>query len=63
MIKTQFIYIDNKVVNIIKFLKVHPKCDHIEGKIKNGIRQHISFNFAFHKPPRFINFCEPEKHF
>ena len=44
-------YRNNKPTNITGIDKVHLKCDCINGRIKNGIREPILYSFTLNQPP------------
>ena len=53
-------YLSQKIVNLSSTIKVHLKCDCIDGSIQDGIRQPILFSFVLDKPSGCKVFCEPE---
>ena len=52
-------YKSNKPNNFTGTVKVHLKCDCINGSILNGCRQPILYNFSMDKPPGEKLFQEP----
>ena len=49
-----------KNVNLGNTNKIHLKCDSIDARIQNGLRQPILFSFALDKKPGYKVFCQPE---
>ena len=41
-------------------IKIHLKCDAIDGSIQDGVRQPILFSFVLDKPAGYKVFSEPE---
>ena len=53
-------YLSQKIVNLSSTIKIHLKCDCIDGSIQDGVRQPILFSFVLDKPSGYKVFCEPE---
>ena len=53
-------YTSQKVVNLGSTIKIHLKCDCIDGSILDGCRQPILYSFVLDKLPGYKVFCEPE---
>ena len=56
-------YKSDKPIKITSIDKIHLKCDCVEGSIVNGIREPISYSFAFDKPPFHKIYEEPKVNF
>ena len=54
------VYISGKILNLIITNRIHLKCDIIDGRVVNGFRQPILYNFVLDKLPGYKVFCEPE---
>ena len=54
------VYTSDKILNLNRLKKIHLKCDVIDGKIQNGIRQPNLFSFVLNKKSGYEVFCEPE---
>ena len=55
------VYTSDKIIlNLNTRNKIHLKCDIIDGKIQDGIRQPILFSFFLDKPSGYKVFCETE---
>ena len=54
------VYSNNKILYIKKVIKIHLKCDVIDGSVSDGIRQPILFSFALDKPSGYKLLCKPE---
>ena len=52
-------YKSDKPNNITGVIKIHLKCDSIQGSIVNGKREPILFSFALSSPPRHKIYKEP----
>ena len=53
-------YISQKVVNLGSTNKIHLKCDCVDGRVVNGLRQPILYSFVLDKLPGYKVFSEPE---
>ena len=53
-------YLSQKNVNLSSTIKIHLKCDAIDGSIQDGVRQPILFSFVLDKPAGYKVFSEPE---
>ena len=53
-------YTSQKIVNLGSTIKIHLKCDCVNGSIQDGVRQPILYSFVFDKKPGYKVFCEPE---
>ena len=53
-------YTSQRVVNLGSTNKIHLKCDVIDGKVVNGLRQPILYSFVSDKLPGYKVFSEPE---
>ena len=53
-------YISQKIVNLGSTIKIHLKCDIIDGSIVDGVRQSILYSFVLDKKPGYKVFCQPE---
>ena len=53
-------YLSQKIVNLSSTIKIHLKCDAIDGSIQDGVRQPILFSFVLDKPSGYKVFCQPE---
>ena len=51
---------DKFILNLNTIIKIHLKCDIIDGSIQDGVRQPILFSFILDKPNGYKVFCEPE---
>ena len=58
--KVPGVYTSDKILNINTTIKIHLKCDCIDGSIQIGLRQPILFIFVLDKPSGYKIFCEPE---
>ena len=54
------IYTSDKVLNLNTINKIHLKCDCIDSRIEDGVRQPILFTFVLDKPSGYKIFSEPE---
>ena len=52
-------YKSDKPINVTGIHKVHLKCDCINGKIVNGVREPILDSFGLSSPPRHTIYEEP----
>ena len=52
-------YKTDKPTNFTGSDKVHLKCDCIDGKIVNGVREPILYNFGLDEPPGHKIYNEP----
>ena len=52
-------YKSDKPINITGIVKIHLKCDCIQGSIVNGIREPILYSFALFSPPVHKIYKEP----
>ena len=53
-------YISQNILNLGITLKIHLKCDVIEGSVVSGLRQPILYSFVLDKKPGYKVFSEPE---
>ena len=53
-------YISEKISNLGSTIKIHLKCDCIDGSVVDGVRQPILYSFVLDKLPGYKVFCEPE---
>ena len=53
-------YPSQKILNLGSTIKIHLKCDVIDGSVVLGIRQPILFSFVLDKLPGYKVFSEPE---
>ena len=53
-------YLSQKILNLSSTIKIHLKCDCIDGSVVNGIREPILFSFVLDKPSGYKVFCQPE---
>ena len=53
-------FISQKIVNLSSRIKIHLKCDVIDGSVVNGSRQPILYSFVLDKPSGVEVFCQPE---
>ena len=51
---------DKIILKLNTKIKIHLKCDCIDGSIQDGVRQPILFSFGLDKPSGYKIFCEPE---
>ena len=58
--KVPGVYNSNKILNLNTTIKLHLKCDCIDGSIQDGAKQPILFTFVLDKPSGYKIFCEPE---
>ena len=55
------VYPSNKIIlNLNTIVKIHLKCDCIDGSIQNGLRNPTLFTFVLDKPSGYKIFSEPE---
>ena len=53
-------YNSQKIVNLSSTNKIHLKCDCIDGRVVDGLRQPILYSFVLDNLPGYKVFCEPE---
>ena len=53
-------YKSDRPINITGIDKIHLKCDCIQGRIVNGIREPILYSFALSSPPGHKIYKEPK---
>ena len=58
--KPSGVYTSDKILNLNTIIKIHLKCDCIDGSIQDGVRQPILFTFVLDKPSGYKIFSEPE---
>ena len=58
--KVPGVYNSDKILNLNTTIKIHLKCDCIDGSIENGLRQTILYSFILDKPSGYKIFSEPE---
>ena len=51
---------DKTILNLNTINKNHLRCDCIDGKIQDGVRQPILFSFVLDRPSGYKVFCQPE---
>ena len=57
-------YLSQKIVTLSSRIKIHLKCDAIDGSVVDGVRQPILYSFVLDKPSGYKVFCEPgTKHY
>ena len=56
-------YESDKQINITGINKIHLKCDCIQGRIVNGVREPILFSFTLSSPPSYKVFKDPRVKF
>ena len=49
-----------KNVNLSSTIKIHLKCDLIDGSVVNGLRQPVLYSFLLDKPVVYKVFSQPE---
>ena len=53
-------YISQKVINLSTIDKIHSKCDCIDWRFLNGLREPVLFSFSLDKLAGYKVFCMPE---
>ena len=54
------VYTSDKILSLSTIVKVHLKCDVMDGSLVNGIQHSILFSFILDKPAGYKVFCQPE---
>ena len=55
-----YAYTCKKILSLSTIYEIHLKCDVIDGRLVNGLREPILFSFILDKPSDYKVFCEPE---
>ena len=58
--KSPGVYNSDKILNLNTTIKIHLKCDCIDGSVVNGISQPIVYSFVLDTKPGYKIFSEPE---